>query len=281
MMLKKISSALVLMCFIKFAYAQQDSTKNTLTLATLYNSNISYYGQVTSEKYPYILANATYRFAFGLSLSAGAYKLLNYNDVLSETDLGIGYDHDFTEKLNIGVAYTRSFFPNNSPLLQSSNQNNLNASVTYDWDFVKVALNTDFAFGKQKDFFLGFNASKEIFIANPFSDKNTLSTEPALEIIAGTTHYYESYIIQKNKNNGKGQGNGNANGKGNDNNIPTTTVETLSTDFKMLSYNFKLPLTFSRANYLAEANYQFSILGDNEVDKKTQSFFGLAFYYQF
>jgi hypothetical protein len=47
--------------------AQQDSLKKTtITLAAIYSSNISYYGQVTNEKLPYILANATVRFPIGL-----------------------------------------------------------------------------------------------------------------------------------------------------------------------------------------------------------------------
>lgn len=90
--------------------AQQDSTKATLTLAAMYNSNINYYGQVTPEKYPYVLFNATLRFPSGLYFSGGGYKLLNYGSTISETDLGVGYDYDFNEKFTAGLAYTHSFF---------------------------------------------------------------------------------------------------------------------------------------------------------------------------
>lgn len=269
--------AVLMLLFIK-ANAQQDSTKATLTLAGIYNSNISYYGQVTSEKYPYVLVNATYRLPMGLYFSAGAYKLLNYGSGLSETDLGLGYDYEINEKLTVGAAFSHSFFPSNSPLLHASNANNLNASITYNWPWFKSAFNADYAFGKEEDLFLSLNNSKDIELGHLFNEKDLLSIEPGFEIVAGSTHFYETYIIEK-INRGKGNGKGNA--PSNPNQSTTTTVQ--NNKFKLLSYNFKLPLTFSRASYMAELSYQFSVLGNrNEADvAHQQSFFGVSFYYQF
>lgn len=270
--------AILLLLFFK-ADAQQDSTKATLTLAGIYNSNISYYGQVTSEKYPYVLVNATYRLPIGLYFSAGAYKLLNYGSGLSETDLGLGYDYEINDKFTVGAAFSHSFFPSNSPLLHASNANNLNASLTYNWPWFKSAFNADYAFGKEQDLFLSLNNSKDIELGHLFNEKDLLSIEPSFEIVAGTTHFYETYIIEK-INRGKGNGKSDS-APGKSDQSTTTTVQ--SNKFKLLSYNFKLPLSFSRANYLAELSYQFSILGNrNEPDvAHQQSFFGVSFYYQF
>ncbi|MFA4868032.1 MAG: hypothetical protein WC623_07535 [Pedobacter sp.] len=274
---------LILIIITSFnALAQQDSTeKTTVTLATLYNSNVSYYGQTTNEKLPYVLGNATVRFPIGLYLSAGAYKLLNYGSGLSEIDIGIGYDHNFNEKINTTLAYTRSFFPANSPLLQASNENNINLSINYAWKWLKSSLSTDYAFGKENDIFLSLAHSKEIKIGSLFNEKDLLSIEPTFELIAGTRHFYETYTIEKSKrDNAHGKGKGPAS-PGNSNSISTTTVA--SESFNLLSYNFKLPLSLSRAYYIAEISYQMSILGSKaETDlKPQQSFFGVAFYYQF
>lgn len=262
--------------------AQQDSVeKATLTVAAIYSSNVSYYGQTTNEKLPYVLGNATLRIPIGVYLSAGAYKLLNYDSGISETDIGIGYDHNFNEKINTSIAYTRSFFPANSPLLQASNENNINLSISYAWSWFQSSLTTDYAFGKQNDIFLSLTQSKDISIDNLFNEKNLLSIEPAFELIAGTRHFYETYTIEKSKRD-------NANGKGKSPVIPgnpnsTSTTTVASNSFNILSYNFKLPLSLSRANYIAELSYQMSVLGTKaEVDLKSQqSFFGVAFYYQF
>lgn len=262
--------------------AQQDSLKKTtITLAALYSSNVSYYGQATSEKLPYVLANATVRFPLGFYISAGSYKLLNYGGGISETDIGAGYDHNFNDDFTTGIAYTRSFFPSNSPLLQAANENNVNVSAEYTWPWLKSSISADYAFGTQSDIFLSFTNSKEISLGTLFNENNSLSLEPAIELIAGTRHFYKTYTIEKgnrNKSNGKGKG---PEMPGNSNSTITTTVP--SDSFSMLSYNFKLPLSFSRANYMAEISYQLSVLGSKaETDlKPQQSFFGLAFYYQF
>nr|WP_162988994.1 hypothetical protein [Pedobacter schmidteae] len=260
--------------------AQQDSVKKTtLTLAAIYNSNVSYYGQTTDERLPYVLVNATLRFPLGIYLSAGSYKLLNYGSGISETDLGIGYDHDFNERFDIGVAFTRSFYPANSPLLQAANENNVNLSANYSWSWLKSAFSADYAFGKQHDIFISLSHSKEIWLGTLFSKKNSVYVEPAIELIAGTQHFYETYVVEKGKRDqskGKGKGlNSSQNSAG------TTTLQ--SNNFNLRSYNFKLPLSLSRANYIAEISYQLSVLGPNTPAelKSQQSFFGLAFYYQF
>lgn len=279
----KLSLISAFICLLSLQVrAQQDSSKKTtLTLAALYSSNVSYYGQVTNEKLPYVLVNATLRFPVGVHLSAGAYKLLNYGSGISETDLGFGYDYDFNDKWTAGIAYSRSFFPENSPLLQASNENNINLSTTYLWPWFKTDFSADYAFGKQSDAFLSLSNSKEISIGTLFNGKNALYIEPAIELIAGTTHFYETYAIEKNKRDqAKGKGKPAA-PPGKPGTGETTTMATNS--FNLLSYNFKLPLSLSRANYIAEISYQLSVPGAAATAelKHPQSFFGLAFYYQF
>jgi hypothetical protein len=279
----RFTTLLILICVTSFkVYAQQDSVKKTTTtIAALYSSNVSYYGQATNEKLPYVLINATVRFPVGIYLSAGSYKLLNYGSGISETDIGAGFDYDFNDKLTAGFSYTRSFFPENSPLLQAANENNINLSAKYVWPWLKSSLSADYAFGKQNDIFISLSHSKEISIGSLFNDKNSLYLEPAIELVAGTRHFYETYTIEKSKRdkaNGKGKS---PVSPGNSGSAITTTVA--SDSFNLLSYNLKLPLSLSRANYIAEINYQLSILGPKaEAElKHQQSFFGLAFYYQF
>jgi hypothetical protein len=258
-----------------------DTSKTTLTLAAIYSNNVSYYGQSTAEKLPYVLVNATARLSMGLYFSAGAYKLLNIGGGVSETDLGIGYEHNFTENFNADISYMRSIFPNNSPLLQAANTNNVNLTLGYNWPWFKSSLSADYAFGQENDFFLGITNSKGISLGTLFDDEDEVSIEPAIEIVSGTQHFYTSYQEEKIKrNNGKGKGanngSGNPNGGGEIINIPKTS-------FNLLTYNFKLPLAYSRSSYLAELAYQFSLLSSQAITeaKKQQSFISLSLYYQF
>ncbi|HET8828967.1 MAG TPA: hypothetical protein VFM79_06480 [Pelobium sp.] len=277
----KFNLILALFCLIAIkAQAQQDSSKKTtLTVATVYSSNVSYYGQATNEKLPYILANATVRFPIGLYLSAGSYKLINYGSGISEVDLGIGYNYDFNEKLHTGINFTHFFFPTNSPLLQSANENNVNSSVSYHWTWFKSTLSTDYAFGKQNDIFISLSHAKEISLGTIFNKKNSIFIEPEIEFTAGTQHFYQTYIIEKGK---RDQAKGNGKGLELPRNSDITIINE-SDSFNLLSYNFKIPLSLSHRNYIAEVSYQLSVLGPNAQAelKKQQSFFSLAFYYQF
>jgi len=276
---------LFIVCFALLSLqvqAQQDSVKKTtVTAAMLYSTDVSYYGQSTDEKLPYILSNVTVRFPMGLYFSAGAYKLLNYGSGISETDIGTGFDYDVNDQLATGISYVRSFFPANSPLLQAANENNLNLSAKYTWKWFKSSISGDYAFGKQNDIFISLSNSKEISLGNLFNDKNALYIEPAIELVAGTSHFYETYSIEKNKRekaNGKGKS---PVSPGNSNSVSIASA--VSDSFNLLSYNFKLPLSLSRANYIAEISYQLSVRGPktDAVLRQQQSFFGLAFYYQF
>lgn len=273
---------IVLICLASFTIQAQDSVKkNTVTLATLYSSNVSYYGQTTNEVLPYVLVNATVRFPVGLYLSTGSYKLLNYGSGISETDIGAGIDHDFNDKFTAGIAYTHSFFPVNSPLLQAANKNNVNVSANYAWTWIKSSLSADYAFNQQPDVFISLTHSKEIGLGSLFNEKDALTLIPAIELVAGTSHFYETYITSKNKRD-KANGNGKAPVSSGQSNSTTTT--TIAYDnFNLLSYNLKVPLSLNRANYMAEISYQLSVLGPKAKAemKNQQSFFGLGFYYQF
>ena len=56
-----------------------------------------------------------------------------------------------------------------------------------------------------------------------------------------------------------------------------------STEFSVLSYNFNCPLSYSRAGYMIEINYQLSLLSNKAESGPGQlnSFFSASFYYQF
>jgi hypothetical protein len=53
--------------------------------------------------------------------------------------------------------------------------------------------------------------------------------------------------------------------------------------FDLLSYNFELPVSYSRAHYVVEAAYQLSLLSNKAQTGpgNLNSFFTLSFYYQF
>lgn len=264
------------------ANTTSDSTqtkRSTLTLAAIYGNNANYYGQTAEQRLPYILTNASYRLKGGLYFSAGSYKLLNVGgSTISEFDLSTGYEFNFSEKFSGAAGYSRSFFAKNSPLLQAANENTLSASLAYDFNIFKTGLNTYYAFGTQNDFFMSFSASRTLNLGS-LGRKDFITLDPGVEIVGGTLHYLEEYIVRRDR-----QGFGMLPpGPLNPYRDQYYTMTRNASSFDLLSYNANLALGYNRSNYLIETSMQLTALGKNVSDtgNRTRSFFNLSFYYQF
>lgn len=265
------------------AFSQVDSSKvepkrNTITLAAIYGNNANYYGQTADQKLPYILNNAALNLKNGLFFSIGSYKLINAGGpLISELDLTAGFEHQISNKLSGSMAYSRSIFAKDSPLLGVANENTVSASLTYDFNIIKTGFNTYYAFGTQRDIFLSFTGSKALNLGSISKDKDFISFEPGFELIWGTLHYLEEYIVRRDR---LGPNPVNPN-------LPPRTQNIIMTrnasSFDIISYNMNFLLGYNRNNYLLESGWQVSALGKNvsESLQKLRSFFNLSFYYQF
>ncbi|MGV3762623.1 hypothetical protein [Parapedobacter sp.] len=281
-----MKTKLLLVCalmagIVLHGHAQTDSTKKetTLTMAAIYSTNASYYGQTAEERLPYVLLNATLRTPFHLYLTAGGYKLLTIDGALSASQLGAGFEFQLGKNVALDLGYIRSFFPEGSPLLQAANTDNASTSFAVDHLF-KTELTGDYMFGKEEDYFLTLGNSKRVKIGQ-FTPKDIVAIEPGVELAAGTQRYYQYYITE-----------GHRLGRlvdllpitppGQSQNEPDTTL-VQSTDFKMISYTLSLPVYYFRASYAVSASYQLSVLDPNveALSKKPRSFFNVGFYYQF
>ena len=268
-------------CFKSVIAQQTDSTnlstpdttetkKTTLTLAAIYSNNANYYGQIADEKIPYLALNATVRFPIGIYFSGLAYKLLNDSSIVSASTLGAGYEFNIVKKLTADVNYTHTFYPSNSPFLQASNPDILSATLNYSHIFT-TGLTIDYAFGKDSsDYFVTLSNFKA-FDFYTKDNKAIFSITPQVDITAGTQRFYTAYREKRN-NKGKPTTPG-----------PPPMITTSYQNFGMLSYNFKIPVSYSRASYMLEAAYQLSLLGKNAVTASgtANSFITISAYYQF
>lgn len=275
--MKYLYTTILLCCGLAMqSQAQQDSTaKASLTLAAVYGSTANYFGQTTSEKLPYILSYGAYRLKSGIYFSASALTLLNNASGVAAIDLSAGYGFNLAKNLEGNLSYTRSFYQKNAPLLQASNENNVNGELSFT-HFLKSSLSADYAFGKQSDVFVSFTNSKLIPLGS-FSDKDIISLEPAFSVIGGSQRFYQTYTTQKERR--KNLLDPLFPGKPSE--PETTTVE--STEFDVLAYTLSLPLAYSRSNYTVEASYQATLASKKmeEASGKPVSIFNLGFYYMF
>ena len=265
----------ILLCcgFAVSAQAQQDSASNTLTLAAVYGSTANYFGQTTEEKLPYLMSYGAYQFKNGIYFSAGALSLLNNFNGVASVDLSAGYAFVPVKNVEGSLSYTRSFYQKDVPLLQASNENNVNGSLAFEHLF-KTGISADYAFGKESDVFVSFTNSKLISLGS-LSENDLISIEPAFGVIGGSQRFYQTYTTERKKRflDPLFPGNGPE--------PETTTVE--STNFDLLAYTLNLPLAYSRSNYTLEAAYQATLAGKKLQggSDKPVSIFSLSFYYVF
>ncbi len=274
----------ITLLFAGNTFAQRDSTqedrrRTTLTLAGIYGNNANYYGQTAEQKLPYFLTNASLRLKGGFYFSAGSYKLINAGGpAISELDLTAGYEADIVKNFNLSFGYSRSIFARNSPLLGAANENTISTSLACDLTIFKTGLSAYYAFGTQRDLFMSFNTSKTLNLGSLFSKNDFISFEPGIELVGGTLHYLEEYIVRRDR----------------PLNLmhldPYPISRELSyritrdaSSFDMISYNANFLLGYNRSNYLIETGWQLSALGKNvsESKQKARSFFNLSLYYQF
>jgi hypothetical protein len=255
--------------------------KNNLTLGVSYSNNASYYGQKAATKIPYAAVAATYKLKCGIYFSGLAYKLLNDSGAtVSAANAGAGIAFSMGKHFSADINYSHTFYPAYSPLLQASNPDNSSASLAYD-HWLTTKLTVDYAFGKTHDLFGTFGTGKQITLGS-ISKKDVVTITPSVDIVGGTQRFYQAYLAEKRLRDSllgliTGPILGQPPGQ------ETSTKTNTSTQFNLLSYNFKCPLDYNRAHYLVEIAYQLSVLSNKVQSNAGQanSFFSASFYYQF
>jgi len=253
--------------------------RSTFTVGASYANNANYYGQKSAEKIPYVAVAATYKHPSGLYFSGLAYKLLNdTGHLVSAGSLGAGLDVKLSKRWSADISYSHTFYTAYSPFLQASNPDNASASLQYE-NWLTTKVNVDYAFGKTSDYFITLGTGKQISLGS-FSSKDLITLTPSVDAVAGTQHFYQTYLSEKKLRDSvlgiilvpiTGQPS-----------EPATKSE-VTTRVNMLSYNFKCPLAYNRSHYMIEVAYQLSVLSSQAETKAgtANSFVTASFYYQF
>lgn len=260
----------------------ESSAKSTLTVGASYSNNVNYYGQRGVDKMPYLLAIGSWRHRSGFYFTGGAYKLLkDSNGVVSASSLGAGMGFNLGENLSADINFSHTFYPAGSLFVQAANANSASASISLE-KWMTTTANIDYAFGKTQDVFASLSTSKLINIGSLFSSKDLVSITPAVEIVGGTRHFYQTYITEKRlRDSIAGIALPPLLG-GSDGGETTSTSTKTRTSFDLVSYNVKLPLTYNRSSYQLEITYQLSLLNKLAAEtRQLNSFVTASFYYQF
>jgi hypothetical protein len=250
--------------------------KASASVGVAYGSDVQFFGRTGPITYPFMSTDAIYNTKNGFFLYASAYKVLGYNPLIDEIDLGGGYLYNYSKDFTGTASYTRFFFNKDAAqIIKSASSNDLDWKNSYNWTFAKSSVAVDYLFGDESDIFVTLNTSKYFETSwSIFDDKDYLSFNPTISAILGTQNFVQKYSLdyqyRMDQNNifihGPGNGMDHDNGK-----------------FNTLNYSFKIPIAYNRPHYTLEFSYKYSIPVNVEgaLMNRKESFYNLTFYYVF
>lgn len=252
--------------------------KRSISVGVNYGSDVQFFGRTGPITYPYMSTDAIYNFKSGVFIYGSGVKVLGYNPVFDEVDIGGGYFFKYNKKFSGSISYTRFIFDRDAaPIIKSLSLNDINFKNSFDWTIAKSSIIFDYLFGKENDYFLTVNTSKYIETDwSIFDDKDFLTFNPSVSAILGTQNFVGAY--SSNYRNQLGY-----------NNPLIPDVPEIKTPkynngrFNALNYSVKLPIAYNRPHYTFEASWKYSIPVDveGELKNKHELFFNLTFIYVF
>lgn len=251
--------------------------KASVSAGVSYGSDVQFFGRTGPIKYPYVSADAIYNTKNGFFLYTYGLKVLGYNPMFDEVDLGGGYLYHYTKQFTGTISYTHFFFNRDAAqVIKSASSNDFNWKNTLDLKFLKVNAIADYLFGEEDDIFLTLNATKHFESKfSIFDDKDYLSLDPTVSTILGTQNFVQRYATDH------------AYRFDLDNifvdNPGSPHFASDNSKFNMLNYSVKIPLAYNRPHYTFEFAYKYSIPVNVEglLKNHHESFYYLTFFYVF
>jgi hypothetical protein len=213
----------------------RDSTatheKSHFIIGVACNSALNYYGRVDSLKssgiYPFI----------GVTFKSGIYLTSTF--VFTHNGLGTKYaatlldaGYNFTSKNGHwagALSASRYLYRSNTDLVQSAVKEVVSASLTNLNKIVNITLGGNTKFSDQADIGLQAGLDHTIRFTHIFG-KDVIVLDPSANLYAGTQHFTQSYLLQKNYlflPAGEEQ------------------ITTNSSQFNILAYEFSMPVVYA------------------------------------
>ncbi|WP_295651603.1 hypothetical protein [uncultured Mucilaginibacter sp.] len=255
--------------------------KRSLSVGASYGTDASFFGRTSPQRYPYLTSDVIYNGKSGLFAYGSMWKVFNSPPTIDEFDLGAGYSYKFNKDIKGSISYTHFFFSDSARVIKSASSNDINIKNSFDWHLLKSTITMDYLYGQSNDFFLTIGHS-HYFESNfnIFDDKDYITFEPSFNVILGTQNFVENFSYRhdfffdhddpsKPPPNGKPV-------------YPNDYAEK-NTEFNVLDYYFRLPISYNRPHYTIEASYKYSIPVNvqGSLFNSNESFFNLTFYYLF
>ncbi|GAB3859742.1 hypothetical protein GCM10028822_36780 [Hymenobacter terrigena] len=149
-----------------------------------------------TDDHGYLGTQLTYQTRSGLY--AGAYLNSSYGPgqpLFDDYEGTLGYVHAGHGPAEWSLQYTHLFVPADSKLLRATITDNVEASLSHDFDFAYASLTADAFFGGTRDVVLTWNVSHAFPL--PVFAHDTLNITPTFELGTGTQRFYAAGLARR------------------------------------------------------------------------------------
>jgi hypothetical protein len=261
---------------------------HSITLESGFGSNTVFFGRMAPQKLPYSLTSVTFSHKKGFYAAGSFFHAFDDSGLNNISDLSLGYNFNFSDRIDGSVSYTKFFINPGSLLVQSTTSNLADAFLSLDWSYLYTSVGVMKIFGATNDVFFIISNSRYFEKERLLGIKGTFALEPAISFIAGTqnfsTTYTENYEsitgVKPNSPIGAG-GPGKPGGGGTFGGSSATTINSTTPGFGALCYEFNLPFTYTLKNFSVEPAWKYVIpVNVSEGDASAaQSVWTLSLYY--
>ncbi|WP_460503767.1 hypothetical protein [Hymenobacter agri] len=148
-----------------------------------------------ADDHGYLGTQLTYQTHSGLYL--GTYLNSSYgpgNPLFDDYEASLGYARTGHGPTDWSLQYTHLFIPGSSKLLRATITDNVEGSLSHDFDFVYASLTADAFFGGTRDLVLTWNVSHAFPL--PVFAHDTLNITPTFELGTGTQRFYAAGLAR-------------------------------------------------------------------------------------
>ena len=194
-------------------------------------------GRSDSAKAPYLTPSIHYFHTSGLFIrSSLSYLTAQEQNRIDLYTLSAGYGL-YRKRFAAGVSASAYFFDKSSYTVQAEMNTYLNAYAGYDFHLLLLYIDASLGFSDDTDVFLGATISHSFYLC-----RDKLLITPAVQINAGSQHYYNEYYSQRSVATGTHKGKG----KGTPQAHPVTDIHLQAYDkFQVLDYEATLLASYT------------------------------------
>jgi hypothetical protein len=224
-----------------------------------YTTDMQYRGYQGAGAQSAFFPGLVYNHPIGLGAFINVYNIKGTTVPWDEIEIGLLYNHSFSERLSMSLSYTHYTFNDTSEISKQGITGIAGVNLSYEFPLLSTGASFDVSSAEQIDYSFSINFSKRIDLFKTIFFRCWF--EPDFSGIYGTQVFLNNKIDKILMGKGKGK---------NVTNIVTTTTNHA---FSVLAYQLSLPINIQVGRFIITPRYDY-IIPLNQPTSTNSSAFG-------